>query len=101
MKGHRLEPASGAMASGSQSRARMSSIVQQPGQSISSTVAAERHQAVSGYRYLLATLVHWCRIRSYLDSAVAHRIAALDAIRTAIEGKPCRTWHSGYLDHMI
>ena len=36
-----------------------------------------------------ATLARWCRIRSYLDSAAAHGITALDAIRTAIEGKPC------------
>lgn len=50
--------------------------------------AAKRHQAVSGYWHSLATLARWCRIRSYLDSAAAHGIAALDAIRTAIEGKP-------------
>ena len=50
--------------------------------------AAKRHQAVSGYWHSLATLARWCRIRSYLDSAAAHGITALDAIRTAIEGKP-------------
>ena len=60
--------------------------------------AAKRHQAVSGYWHSLATLARWCRIRSYLDSAAAHRsyldsaaahgITALDAIRAAIEGKP-------------
>jgi transposase len=50
--------------------------------------AAKRHQAVSGYWHTLATLARWCRIRSYLDSAAAHGITALDAIRTAIEGKP-------------
>jgi hypothetical protein len=50
--------------------------------------AAKRHQAVSGYWHSLATLARWCRIRSYLDTAAAHGIAALDAIRTAIEGKP-------------
>jgi transposase len=50
--------------------------------------AAKRHQAVSGYWHSLATLARWCRLRSYLDSAAAHGITALDAIRTAIEGKP-------------
>jgi Transposase IS66 family len=50
--------------------------------------AAKRHQAVSGYWHSLATLARWCRIRSYLDSAAAHGITALDAIRAAIEGKP-------------
>jgi hypothetical protein len=29
----------------------------------------------------------WCRLRSYLDTA-AHGITALDAIRSALEGKP-------------
>jgi len=50
--------------------------------------AAKRHQAVSGYWHNLATLARWCRIRSYLDSAAAHGVTALDAIRAAIEGKP-------------
>jgi transposase len=50
--------------------------------------AAKRHQAVSGYWHSLATLARWCRIRSYLDSAAAHSITALDAIRDAITGKP-------------
>jgi transposase len=50
--------------------------------------AAKRHQAVSGYWHSLATLTRWCRIRSYLDSAAAHGITALDAIRDAIAGKP-------------
>jgi Transposase IS66 family len=50
--------------------------------------AAKRHQAVSGYWHSLATLGRWCRIRSYLDSAAAHGITALDAIRGALEGKP-------------
>jgi hypothetical protein len=50
--------------------------------------AAKRHQAVSGYWHSLATLARWCRIRSYLDSAAAHGITALGAIRAAIEGKP-------------
>jgi transposase len=50
--------------------------------------AAKRHQAVSGYWHSLATLSRWCRLRSYLDSAAAHGVTALDAIRGAIEGKP-------------
>jgi Transposase IS66 family len=50
--------------------------------------AAKRHQAVSGYWHTLATLTRWCTIRSYLDSAAAHGITALDAIRAAIEGNP-------------
>jgi transposase len=50
--------------------------------------AAKRHQAVSGYWHTLATLARWCRIRSYLDSAAAHDITALDAIRGALAGKP-------------
>jgi hypothetical protein len=50
--------------------------------------AAKRHQAVSGYWHTLRTLARWYRIRSYLDSATAHGITAIDAIRAAIEGKP-------------
>ena len=50
--------------------------------------AAKRHQAVSGYWHSLATLARWCKIRSYLDSAAAHGVTALDAIRDAITGKP-------------
>ena len=50
--------------------------------------AAKRHQAVSGYWHSLTTLARWCRLRSYLDSAAAHGITALDAIRDAITGKP-------------
>ena len=50
--------------------------------------AAERHQAVSGYWHSLATLGRWCRLRSYLDSAAAHGITALDAISSAIAGNP-------------
>ena len=50
--------------------------------------AAKRHQAVSGYWHTLATLARWCRIRSYLDSAAAHGLTALDAIRDALAGKP-------------
>ena len=50
--------------------------------------AAKRHQAVSGYWHSLPTLARWCTVRSYLDSAAAHGVTALDAIRGAIEGKP-------------
>jgi transposase len=50
--------------------------------------AAKRHQAVSGYWHSLATLARWCTVRSYLDSAAAHGVTALDAIRDAIQGKP-------------
>jgi transposase len=50
--------------------------------------AAKRHQAVSGYWHSLATLGRWCRLRSYLDSAAAHGVTAIDAIRAAIEGRP-------------
>jgi transposase len=50
--------------------------------------AAKRHQAVSGYWHSLATLARWCRIKSYLDSAAAHGVTALDAIRNALTGKP-------------
>jgi transposase len=50
--------------------------------------AAKRHQAVSGYWHNLATLARWCRIRSYLDSAAAHGITALDAVAAAIAETP-------------
>jgi hypothetical protein len=55
---------------------------------LSFTSWAKRHQAVSGYWHSLATLARWCRLRSYLDTAAAHGITALNAIRGAIEGKP-------------
>jgi hypothetical protein len=50
--------------------------------------AAKRHQAVSGYWHSLATLARWCLIRSYMDSAAAHGLTALDAIRDALTGEP-------------
>jgi transposase len=50
--------------------------------------AAKRHQAVSGYWHSLTTLGRWCRIRSYLDTAAAHGVTALDALSSAITGKP-------------
>ena len=40
------------------------------------------------YWHTLATLARWCRIRSYLDSAAAHGISALDAIPGALEANP-------------
>jgi hypothetical protein len=33
-------------------------------------------------------VARWCRIRSYLDSAAAHGVTALDAISGALAGKP-------------
>jgi hypothetical protein len=56
--------------------------------------AAKRHQAVSGYWHTQATLARWCRIRSYLDSAAAHDITALDAITAALTGKPWLPLHT-------
>jgi Transposase IS66 family len=50
--------------------------------------APKRHQAVSGYWHTLETLGRWCLIRSYLTSAANHGVPVLDAIRTAIEGRP-------------
>ena len=50
--------------------------------------AAKRHQAVSGYWHSLDTLARWCRLRSYLETATAHGITALDAIHSALAGKP-------------
>jgi transposase len=50
--------------------------------------AAKRHQAVSGYWHTQATLARWCRIRSYLDSARAGGLTALDAVTAALVGKP-------------
>ena len=50
--------------------------------------AAKRHQAVSGYWQTHTTLQRWCRLRSYLDSALAHGLTALDAITRALEGNP-------------
>jgi transposase len=50
--------------------------------------AAKRHQSVSGYWHTQRTLARWCRIRSYLDSAAAHGLTALDAITAALTGRP-------------
>ena len=48
----------------------------------------KRRQAVSGYWHTQRTLARWCRVRSYLDSAAAHGITALDAITTALAANP-------------
>lgn len=50
--------------------------------------AARRHQAVSGYWHTQATLARWCRIHSYLDSAAACGLTALDAVTAALAGTP-------------
>jgi hypothetical protein len=50
--------------------------------------AAKRHQAVSGHWHTQDTLARWCRIRSYLDSAAAYGRTALEAVTTALAGKP-------------
>jgi Transposase IS66 family len=50
--------------------------------------AAKRHQAVSGYWHNQRTLARWCRTRSYLDSAAAHGLTALEAVTAALTGKP-------------
>ncbi len=42
----------------------------------------------SAYWHTQTTLARWCRIRSYLDSAAAHDLTALDAVTTALNGKP-------------
>jgi hypothetical protein len=48
----------------------------------------KRHQAVSGYWHTQQTLGRWCRNRSYLDSAMSHGFTAIEAISTALAGKP-------------
>lgn len=48
----------------------------------------KRHQAVSGYWRTPVTLATYCRVRSYLVSAVDHGLRAIDAITTALAGKP-------------
>ncbi len=46
------------------------------------------HQEVSGYWQITLTLSRFCRVRSYLVSARNHRLHAIDAIHTALAGKP-------------
>jgi transposase len=48
----------------------------------------KRHQAVSGYWHSTNTLRADLRVRSYLASARGHGIRAIDAIHTALTGRP-------------
>jgi transposase len=48
----------------------------------------KRHQAVSGYWRSTNTLRTDLRVRSYLASARGHGIRAIDAIHTALAGRP-------------
>ena len=48
----------------------------------------KRHQAVSGYWHSLATLAHYCRVRSYLVTSRNHGIRPTDAIHNALTGHP-------------
>jgi transposase len=48
----------------------------------------KRHQAVSGYWHSLATLAHYCRVRSYLVTSRNHGIRPTDAIQNALTGRP-------------
>ncbi|MGH7867478.1 MAG: IS66 family transposase [Candidatus Dormibacteraceae bacterium] len=48
----------------------------------------KRHQVVSGYWHSSATLGAYLRLRSYLVSARAHGLNALDAIHSALLGNP-------------
>ena len=57
-------------------------------------MAAKRHQTVSGYWHTQATAARWCRNRSYLDSAAAHGITALDAITAALASTPRPPLHA-------
>ena len=46
------------------------------------------HQKVSGYWQTTMTLSRYCTVRSYLVSARNHGLRAIDAIHTALTGKP-------------
>ena len=48
----------------------------------------KRHQAISGYWHFLATLARYCRVRSYLVTSRNHGIQPIDAIHTALTGRP-------------
>lgn len=48
----------------------------------------KRHQNSSGYWQTTITLSMYCRVRSYLVSARNHGIRAIDAIHTALAGRP-------------
>jgi hypothetical protein len=43
---------------------------------------------VSGYWQTSQTLARWCRNASYLTSARNHGVTVLDAITTALAGRP-------------
>lgn len=47
-----------------------------------------RHEKVSGYWQSTHTLDQFCRVRSYLASAVNHGMRAIDAIHAALNGRP-------------
>lgn len=46
------------------------------------------HQKVSGYWHTLTTLTRFCRVRSYLTSAVNHDLRPTEAIHNALTGNP-------------
>lgn len=48
----------------------------------------KRHQKISGYWQTTLTLSNYCRVRSYLTSAGNHGLRAIDAIHTALAGRP-------------
>ena len=73
---------------GSASGARSASVDWTNNISEQGAKAAKRHQAVSGYWQTHATLQRWCRFRSYLDSALAHGLTALEATTRAADGNP-------------
>lgn len=50
--------------------------------------APARHENVSGYWHSTRTLDRFCRVRSYLASAVNHGLRAIDAVHAALAGKP-------------
>lgn len=52
-------------------------------------------QKISGCWHTLATLTHWCRIRSYLVNTTRHNLQPIDAIHTALTAKP---WLPAALD---
>ena len=46
------------------------------------------HQKVSSYWQTTITLARYCRVRSYLITACNHGLRAIDAIRSALSGRP-------------
>jgi hypothetical protein len=53
-----------------------------------STQRPEAAPKVSGYWQTTLTLSRYCRVRSYLVGARNHGLHAIDAIHTALAGKP-------------